>query len=82
MSNAIDIAWASCHIKVDAVNAAGWCELQGIPSGLATRAAARLLALGASTASVVTPCSVKFRAKKHIVSQLVEVFPCCPLAVS
>lgn len=77
MASSISLAWAGCHVRV---TGGGWSALYGVPEQHCSGAAARLLALGASSATVVQPGVIRFRAGASVCSHLVAVFPSCPLA--
>jgi hypothetical protein len=77
MPSSISFAWSRCHIVV---RGGGWSQLVGVPEHLAERTVIRLLELGASSASVIEPCVVQFKAYASVCEHLVQVFPCCPLS--
>jgi hypothetical protein len=77
MSSSISLSWSRCHVVA---RDGGWSRLVGVPVELAQKACIRLVESGASTASVIEPGVIQFKAGASLCGYLVSVFPCCPIA--
>lgn len=77
MSSSISLSWSHCHIVA---RNGGWSRLVNVPAELVDKACARLVELGASSASVIEPGIIQFKAGATVCGYLVSVFPCCPVA--
>jgi hypothetical protein len=77
MSSSISLSWSHCHVVA---RNGGWSRLVNVPVEQAEKACTRLVELGASSASVIEPDIIQFKAGASVCSHLVSIFPCCPVA--
>jgi hypothetical protein len=77
MSSSISLSWSHCHVVA---RNGGWSRLVNVPVELAEKTCTRLVELGASSASVIEPGIIQFKAGASVCGYLVSVFPCCPVA--
>jgi hypothetical protein len=77
MSSSISLSWSHCHVVA---RNGGWSRLVNVPVEQAEKVCTRLVELGASSASVIEPGIIQFKAGASVCGYLVSVFPSCPVA--